>query len=179
MLPQHLQAPWQSWSRCAESAAILQHKSFLHRLDRAGKHERGCKSSNLPQVSSWISSQTHVHSKLCTASRKGAQRGSALLSHEPSQSAPWQPERGREMELDPQGRKGALSHSTCSKLLPRSITQPSFSAAQRANCIYQLTALSFIHTFLKAASKTKHLLSGGARAQHETASTLNYVILIT
>lgn len=36
-------APRQSWSRCAESAAILQQKSSLHRLDGAGKHQRGCK----------------------------------------------------------------------------------------------------------------------------------------
>lgn len=83
------------------------------------------------------------------------------------------------MELDLQGRKGALSHRTCSKLLCKSIMQPSFSAAQSANCMYQLTALSFIHTFVKAASKTKHLLSGRARAQHEMASTLSYVIGIT
>lgn len=68
-------------------------------------------------------------------------------------------------KLDPQGRRGALLQGTCSKLLPRSITHPSFSAAQRANYTYQLTAPSFIHTFLKAASKTKHLLTGRARAQ--------------
>lgn len=54
------------------SAAILQQKSFLNRLDRADKHEQGCKSNNLPWVSSWISSWTRVHSKLCTASRRGS-----------------------------------------------------------------------------------------------------------
>lgn len=157
--------------------AVPQQKLPLHGLDGADKHKPGCKSNNLPQVSSRVSSWTRVHSKLCTVSRKGAQRGDALLSHQPSLSAPWQPERGRETELDPQGRKGALPRNACSKLLPRSITQPSFSTAERANCIYQLTALSFSHTFLKAASKTKHLLSGGASAQHVMASTLSYVLV--
>lgn len=50
------------------------------------------------------------------------------------------------------------SHGVCSKLRPRSITQASPSAAQRANCMYQLMTPSFSHAFLKAASKTKHLL---------------------
>jgi len=36
---------------------------------------------------------------------------------------------------------------------PLGTAQPAFAAAQGTNCVHRLTALHFIHTFLKAASK--------------------------
>lgn len=104
------------------------------------------------------------------STQEGGSGGNALPRHQP----PRQLEHGRGAELGPQGSGGA-QHGACSGLLPRSITQPAFSAAQGANRIDGLTARSFIHTFFKPASKAEQLLSGGARAQREMAPTPRYV----